>query len=167
MNTTTITFEEFLEAGKEFVRKSEKLGDGWTLKENKKDVLKSYIEKKTFIKCQDENIGKLLRVEFVIFYNLSYGVPSFSFNLWNSSGMLISLEDVRKMSFIEINEKDFYSVITQQEHPIFQRPYFIVHPCHTETLLAEFRNKSKNIIVTFLSLITPLIRLNMPLEYGL
>lgn len=66
-----------------------------------------------------------------------------------------------------INEKDFYSVITQQEHPIFFRPFFMMHPCHTAELLNVFKNKTKNIIVTFLGLITPLIMLKMPLEYGL
>lgn len=71
------------------------------------------------------------------------------------------------MYYYRINQKDFYSVITQQEHPVFQRPYFIVHPCHTEELLATFKNKSKNIIVTFLGLISPLVKLNLPLEYGL
>ncbi|KAM3958464.1 autophagy-related 10 [Aphomia sociella] len=71
------------------------------------------------------------------------------------------------MSLIRIKEEDFYSVITQQEHPVFLRPYFVMHPCHTATLLAVFKNTSKNIIVTFLSLITPLLKLNLPLDYGL
>lgn len=88
------------------------------------------------------------------------------FNIWNSSGTILALEDIRQMSFVKIKQKDFYSVITQQEHPILQRPYFIVHPCHTEELLATFKNKSKNIIVTFLGLITPLVNLNLPIEYG-
>ncbi|KAH9632792.1 hypothetical protein HF086_012617 [Spodoptera exigua] len=164
---TTITFDEFLASAKEFEHKSNELGDGWTLKEDKVDNLKTFLRKDTFVQYENGNINHLLKVEYVIFYNLSYGVPSFSFNAWNSSGTLLTLDEIRKMSFIQINEKDFYSVITQQEHPIFQRPYFIMHPCHTETLLAAFKNKTKNIIVTFLGLITPLIRLNLPLEYGL
>ncbi|KAJ8721707.1 hypothetical protein PYW07_002482 [Mythimna separata] len=164
MSATTITIEEFLEAAKEFVKKSEKVCDGWALKLDKTDIFKTYIKKDTFIECPDTTA--LYKIEYVIFYNLSYGVPSFSFNVWNSSGMLITLDDIRRMSFLQINQKDFYSVITQQEHPIFQRPYFIVHPCHTETLLAAFRSSSKNIIVTFLGLITPLIKLKLPLEFG-
>ncbi|CAH0702604.1 unnamed protein product [Spodoptera exigua] len=167
MNMTTITFDEFLASAKEFEHKSKELGDGWTLKEDKVDNLKTFLRKDAFVQYENGNINHLLKVEYVIFYNLSYEVPSFSFNAWNSSGTLLTLDEIRKMSFIQINEKDFYSVITQQEHPIFQRPYFIMHPCHTETLLAAFKNKTKNIIVTFLGLITPLIRLNLPLEYGL
>ncbi|CAH2075972.1 unnamed protein product, partial [Iphiclides podalirius] len=106
-------------------------------------------------------------MECVIFFNLSYGVPSFSFNIWNSSGVLLKLEDIRRLSFIHIKEDEFSSVITQQEHPLFGRPYFIMHPCRTGQLVEHFRHKSKNIIVTFLSLITPILQLKLPMEYGL
>ncbi|CAG5058816.1 unnamed protein product [Parnassius apollo] len=98
---------------------------------------------------------------------MSYGVPSWSFNVWNSSGTLLKLEEIRRMCFIQITTEEFYSVITQQEHPLFHRPYFIMHPCHTAQLLTEFKNKSRNIIVTFLGLISPLLQLNLALEYGL
>lgn len=63
--------------------------------------------------------------------------------------------------------KDFYSVVTQQEHPVMHRPYFIIHPCHTADLIAAFKCRTKNLIITFLGIITPLIQLNLPLEYGL
>ncbi|XP_026732783.1 ubiquitin-like-conjugating enzyme ATG10 isoform X2 [Trichoplusia ni] len=167
MGSTTITIEKFLVAAAEFVKVSDRIGDGWKLKQDNTDSYKTFLRKDTFIQLEDNNISNLLKVEYVIFYNLSYGVPSFSFNIWNSTGSLLSLDDIRKVSAIQINEKDFYSVITQQEHPVLQRPYFIVHPCHTETLLAAFSNSSKNIIVTFLGLVTPLIKLNLPLDYGL
>lgn len=108
MSAKSITIEEFLEAAEEFVRKSEKLCDGWTLKLDKTDLLKTHIRKDTFLECQDfmfygqdTDTTCMYKVEYVIFYNLSYGVPSFSFKVWNSSGMLLSLEDIRKMSFIE------------------------------------------------------------------
>lgn len=66
-----------------------------------------------------------------------------------------------------INHEDFYSVITQQEHPLLFRPFFIIHPCHTGDLLKNVNRTSKNIIVSFLSLISPLLQLNMPMEYAL
>lgn len=101
MSNTTITFDEFLASAKEFVEKSEKLGDGWTLKEDKTDNLKTYLRKDTFVQCEDGSMNHLLKVEYVIFYNLSYGVPSFSFNAWTSSGTLVTLGDIRKMSFLQ------------------------------------------------------------------
>ncbi|KAG6455500.1 ubiquitin-like-conjugating enzyme ATG10 [Manduca sexta] len=162
-----ITAEEFLTAAKKFVLISNKICDGWKLIENEWDINQSYISKETFIECGVGDDVSLLKAEYIIFYNLSYGVPSFSFNIWNSSGMLLSLEDVRQLSFISTNPKEFYSIITQQEHPLFQRPYFIMHPCHTEELLTSLQDKTANVIVTFLGLVTPLIQLKLPLEYGL
>ncbi|XP_047509180.1 ubiquitin-like-conjugating enzyme ATG10 [Pieris napi] len=156
-----LTAEGFLSSAKAFIETSNLLHDDWKLYENS-DICKSYIRKNTFIDVK----GQLFKAEFVIFYHLSYGVPSFSFNIWDSSGMLLNLEDIRKISFTKINQKDFYSVITQQEHPVLCRPFFIMHPCHTYQLLSSLR-ESKNIIVTFLGLITPLINLQLSLKYGL
>ncbi|XP_049868097.1 ubiquitin-like-conjugating enzyme ATG10 [Pectinophora gossypiella] len=166
MDSTTLTVEEFLKSAEDFEQISDRLNDGWTLHKNSVDLHKSFIRKETFL-VQNGEASDMVKVDYVIFYNLSYGVPSFSFNMWNSSGVFLTLDEIREMSFVRINKKDFYSIITQQEHPIFLRPYFVMHPCQTEDLLATFRKDSKNIIVTFLSLITPLIRLNLPLEYGL
>lgn len=100
MSAITITFEEFFEAAEKFVKKSEKICDDWKLKLDEKDLFKTHIRKDAFIQCQDRDTTCLYKVEYVIFYNLSYGVPSFSFNVWNSSGVLITLADIRKMSFI-------------------------------------------------------------------
>ncbi|XP_063365392.1 ubiquitin-like-conjugating enzyme ATG10 [Cydia amplana] len=163
---SAISYEDFFNAAEQFLKISQKINDGWQLLQLQEDKSKIYLKKESFKVC--EGTGEsLLKTEYVIFYNPSYGVPSFSFNVWNSTGALLTLEKIRQMSFISISEKDFYSVITQQEHPIFFRPYFMVHPCHTEELLMVFKNKSRNIIVTFLGLITPLIKLDLPVEYGL
>ncbi|RVE49641.1 hypothetical protein evm_005698 [Chilo suppressalis] len=147
--------------------RKKRLSDGWKFYGNEVDKYKSYIKKCSFLQQVKSDINTLLRAEFVIFYNLSYGVPSFSFNVWNSSGVLLSLEEIRQMSLISINKDNFFSIITQQEHPVLLRPYFVMHPCHTEVLLRELKEVSKNIIVTFLGLVTPLLRLDLPFEYGL
>lgn len=99
--TTAITFEEFLQAAKEFLFISDKICDEWSLKVYKDDPTKTFLKKDMFIEHEQDNVRILLKVEYIIFYNMSYGVPSFSFNIWNSSGALLSLEDVRKMSFIQ------------------------------------------------------------------
>ncbi|XP_063384407.1 ubiquitin-like-conjugating enzyme ATG10 [Cydia fagiglandana] len=164
---SAISYEDFINAAEQFLKISQKINDGWQLLQLQEDKSKIYLKKESFKLCERTGDSTLLKTEYVIFYNHSYGVPSFSFNVWNSTGALLTLENIRQMSFISISEKDFYSVVTQQEHPIFFRPYFMVHPCHTEELLLAFKNKSKNIIVTFLGLITVLIKLDLPVEYGL
>ncbi|XP_068632847.1 ubiquitin-like-conjugating enzyme ATG10 [Battus philenor] len=167
MDEFALTAEEFVTSIKAFVEVSDEINDDWRIHERGDEIHKSYIRKESFITLELHDESTLCKVEYVIFYNLSYGVPSFSFNIWNSSGSLLSLEDIRQVFSINITREEFYSVITQQEHPLFGRPYFIMHPCHTGRLLAQLKSKSKNIIVTFLSLITPLIKLELPLEYGL
>ncbi|XP_004924725.1 ubiquitin-like-conjugating enzyme ATG10 [Bombyx mandarina] len=162
---SSVTYTDFIEAAKNFIEISNRCCDGWKFIEHDKD--KCYLRKETFLNYKNGDYERLLKADYVIFYKESYCVPSFSFNVWNSAGMLLSLDDIRTMSLISINKKDFYSVVTQQEHPIFQRPYFIIHPCHTESVLAAFKDKSKNIIVTFLGLVCPLLNINLPLEYGM
>lgn len=100
MNSENISTESYMNAARQFCEKSAKIGDGWRLHENKTETHKSYIKKDMFLKLE-EGAGSLLKAEYVIFYNLSYGVPSFSFNVWNSSGMLLSLEEIRQMSLIK------------------------------------------------------------------
>ncbi|CAH0714142.1 unnamed protein product, partial [Brenthis ino] len=168
MNAVGISPEEFVAAARHFIKLSDKFFDSWTLHQNDNEILNTYIKKEEFVSHRDENDKIFLyRAEYVIFFNLSYGVPSFSFNVWDCSGKLLTLEEVRQISLMKISKEDFYSVVTQQEHPVLYRPYFIIHPCHTASLLAAFRHRTKNLIITFLGIITPLIQLNLPLEYGL
>lgn len=93
--------EEFLQAAKEFIKKSDDIGDGWSHKVYENDIFKTFLKKDLYIEQADDNYSILLKMEYIIFFNLSYGVPAFSFNIWNSSGTLLSLEDIRKMSFIQ------------------------------------------------------------------
>ncbi|KPI96870.1 PREDICTED: ubiquitin-like-conjugating enzyme ATG10 [Papilio xuthus] len=167
MDEFGIPVEEFINAIKEFKNVSDQINDGWRIYENQNEIHKSYLKKESFVNFDLQGEVTLCKVEYNIFYNVSYAVPSFSFNVWRSNGTLLTIEEIRQLSFIHIKREEFYSVITQQEHPLFGRPYFIMHPCHTAQLLAQFRLNSRNIIVTFLSLITPLLKLELPLEYGL
>lgn len=101
LECSSITAEEFIDAADKFVKVSDRICDGWTFYKDNKDICKSYIKKETFLEIQDKTCQSLLKAEYVIFYNLSYGVPAFSFNVWNSSGMLLTLENIRHMSFIK------------------------------------------------------------------
>ncbi|XP_039751695.1 ubiquitin-like-conjugating enzyme ATG10 [Pararge aegeria] len=165
---TGISPETFVYAARDFIELSDKYMDSWTIYQNDNEILSTHLKREEFISHRDQT-GKvfLYRAEYVIFYNLSYGVPSFSFNVWDCTGKLLTLEQVRDISLMKTRKEDFFSVVTQQEHPVLYKPYFIIHPCHTAELLSMFRKTSKNLIITFLSLITPLIQLNLPLEYGL
>lgn len=100
MNSSNITSAEFLVAAREFAKISNRINDGWKLVENS-EPQKSFLIKNTFNQIQNESSATIMRTEYIIFYNISYGVPSFSFNIWNSSGVLMTLETIRKMAFIK------------------------------------------------------------------
>lgn len=102
MSSFGISPEEFVYAARDFVDLSDKYRDSWTLHQNDNEILQTYIRKEEFISHRDENDKVFLyRAEYVIFFNLSYGVPSFSFNVWDCSGKLLTLEEVRQISLIK------------------------------------------------------------------
>lgn len=94
--------EEFVAAARHFVKLSDQFLDGWTLHENDNEILDTYIRKEEFISHGDKEKKTILyRAEYIIFFNLSYGVPSFSFNIWDCSGKLLTLEEVREIALIK------------------------------------------------------------------
>lgn len=78
------------------------------------------------------------------------------------------MEDVNKIFVEEIEFKScldsMLSVITQSEHPILFKPYFLLHPCKVSQVLSKFP-ESKNFVLTFISIFGPSIQLNMSMEY--
>lgn len=118
---TVITIKLFLEAAKEFTNISDKLCDGWRFVEAE-DLYKNYLRKETFIHTG----GLLVKAEFIVFYNLSYGVPSFSFNMWNSTGALLLLEDIRKMAVTEwVSSKTHFAFLPEYYKILPMSPYDI------------------------------------------
>lgn len=91
---SVLSYEEYVRAAKEFIKISDRICDDWKL--IGEDSTLAYLSKETFV--ESENKYDLLKAQYVIFYNLSYGVPSFSFNLWNSTGTLLKLNQLREMA---------------------------------------------------------------------
>ncbi|NP_001391857.1 ubiquitin-like-conjugating enzyme ATG10 isoform 5 [Mus musculus] len=61
---------------------------------------------------------------------------------------------------------------TAKEHPILGQPFFVLHPCKTnEFMTAVLKNSQKinrnvNYITSWLSLVGPVVGLNLPLSYA-
>ena len=81
------------------------------------------------------------KYEFHVVYSDSYAVPVLYFNVSRLDGSLLSLDDVWKL-FQHQKNVNMYETITQQEHPILHRPFFVLHPCHTEDLLKKVSDQS-------------------------
>ncbi|XP_014777851.1 ubiquitin-like-conjugating enzyme ATG10 isoform X2 [Octopus bimaculoides] len=109
--------------------------------------------------------------DYHVVYSQSYAVPVLYFNMYWKDGSLLGLDEV--WSLIPCHYRDRFlaerwTFITQQEHPIVHRPYFYLHPCHTADLMKNIELKDKrNYILSWLSAVGPVVRLELPLSYGL
>eukprot|EP00118_Oscarella_pearsei_P011116 m.72193 g.72193 ORF g.72193 m.72193 type:complete len:78 (+) comp35781_c0_seq5:202-435(+) len=53
------------------------------------------------------------------------------------SGQLLSIDDVWKAVPSSYQNENPWAFISQTEHPVFSRPYFFIHPCHTGDLMSK------------------------------
>lgn len=62
------------------------------------------------------------------------------------------------------SRNEMRDMITQAEHPILFKPYFMLHPCKVNEVLAKFP-QSKNYVLTYLTIYGPSVRLKMNPDY--
>lgn len=186
-----MSLEEFHKHALQFVEVSNKLNDGWTCVEYEDIPGGLYVTKKVITSntvssdnsrktCVDEmtvdgddvdfkdsysfaKVENVLTWEYHIVYSISYAVPVLYFSVWNSGGKLIGIEEIWN-AYPQVAEK--WQFITQQEHPILRRPYYQFHPCKTSQLMEHFKESRLNPLVTWLSMISPFVHLQLPLQYG-
>ena len=56
------------------------------------------------------------------------------------------------------------NMISQSEHPILFKPFLTFHPCKVPQVLSNFP-KSQNLVLTFLTLYGPFVRLKLMNDY--
>lgn len=117
-----------------------------------------------------------LRYEYHILYSSSYQIPVLYFRASTLEGRSLSLEEVWNNVHPNYQQRLLqgpWDTITQQEHPLLGQPFFMLHPCHTQEFMrpaletAKAEDKLVNYIVTWLSLVGPVVGLNVPLSYAL
>lgn len=125
---------------------------------------------------QSEDGGHLcFQFEFHILYSSSFRTPVLYFRAFTLEGKSLSLEEV--WSFIRpklrlSSEDGLLSTVTQQEHPLLGQAFFMLHPCKTEDFMrpvlqaAQQANRLVNYVLTWLSVVGPLVGLDVPLEYS-
>lgn len=186
-------YSEFLRYSEHLVKISDQIHDGWVLK-TKDDY--TYLTK-TLTQCLDNNSDlpdlpdlndleesniesdiqsatkSLINVrkwEYHVLYSISYEVPVLFFNVWNSAGQLLSLDElwhaVHPSLKSQIYENRWYT-LTQQEHPYLHQPFFFFHPCNTSAFINCFSDKRRNILITWLSSVGAAIWLYMHETYGI
>lgn len=126
---------------------------------------------------QTAGISKLetVRYEFHVVYSSSYQVPVLYFRACYTDGKPLTLEEI----WGSVNEcyrdhllQGAWETITQQEHPLLGQPFFVLHPCRTAKFMTAVLPKAQqtkcpvNYITTWLSMVGPVVGLNLPLSYA-
>ena len=150
------TLDEFNQCISDLYDQSKKIHDRWQLIETTKGSYLSY----SFV---DTN---RLKYDFHVVFSESYSVPVLYFNLSHLDGSLLSLDDIWYL-FSYKNDSNMYETITQQEHPLLHRPFFVLHPCHTEKLLGKLEDQStKKKFLFWLSIYGQSIGLPLSMNYA-
>ncbi|KAI4890439.1 hypothetical protein NFI96_010817 [Prochilodus magdalenae] len=121
--------------------------------------------------CESQTV---MRYEYHVLYSCSYQVPILYFRASTLDGRLLSLEEVWNHvhpSYRKQLLQGPWDTLTQQEHPLLGQPFFMLHPCRTEEFMrpvlqmAHAEKRRVNYIVTWLSVVGPMVRLEVPLSY--
>ncbi|XP_077392140.1 ubiquitin-like-conjugating enzyme ATG10 [Festucalex cinctus] len=116
----------------------------------------------------------VLQYEYHILYSCSYMTPVLYFRASTLEGRSLSLDEV--WSCVHPNfrlrlQHSPLTTITQQEHPLLGQPFFMLHPCKTEEFMRPVMQLQRqqhgkvNYILTWLSVVGPLVGLDISLKY--
>lgn len=125
--------------------------------------------------CVSESSSEVFQYEYHILYSCSYRTPALYFRASTLEGRSLSLEEV--WSRVHPNyrlrlQHSPWDSITQQEHPLLGQPFFFLHPCRTAEFMgpvmraAREGDRQVNYVVTWLSVVGPVVGLDVPLSYS-
>ncbi|XP_062409828.1 ubiquitin-like-conjugating enzyme ATG10 [Sardina pilchardus] len=153
---------------------------------NPVDAIDALMEEEQPCCDQDEAVGEqqtavaegqcVVRYEYHVLHSCSYQIPVLYFRASTLEGRSLSLEEVWSNvhpNYQQRLRQGPWDTITQQEHPLLGQPFFMLHPCRTEEFMrpalktARAEHKGVNYIVTWLSVVGPVVGLDVPLSYAL
>ncbi|XP_073347368.1 ubiquitin-like-conjugating enzyme ATG10 [Pagrus major] len=119
--------------------------------------------------------SQVLQYEYHILYSCSYSTPVLYFRASTLQGRSLSLEEV--WSSVHPNfrlrlQNSPLNTISLQEHPLLGQPFFMLHPCRTEEfmrpvlLAAQEQHRPVNYVLSWLSVVGPLVGLDVTLKYS-
>ncbi|XP_022192637.2 ubiquitin-like-conjugating enzyme ATG10 [Nilaparvata lugens] len=111
----------------------------------------------------DECGTDILTWDYQIIFSESFCAPILYFNVSDSSGRPVSLDG------LQVETKSNFGVISQQMHPIFNFPFYYVHPCDMASNSSWFKlakESGTNALVTWLSTVASIVNLTIPEQYS-
>ncbi|XP_048359708.1 ubiquitin-like-conjugating enzyme ATG10 isoform X2 [Sphaerodactylus townsendi] len=119
--------------------------------------------------------SEAIRYEYHILYSCSYQAPVLYFRACFLDGRPLTLDEIWNGVHECYKERLWqgpWETITQQEHPLLGQPFFVLHPCRTNEFMASMlstshkANRSTNYIISWLSIVGPVVGLHLPLIYA-
>ncbi|XP_074026377.1 autophagy-related 10 isoform X2 [Leptinotarsa decemlineata] len=148
----------FVECVEEIVKVSDAILDGWKMNIYEGQDNSSYISKKESSILKDGDKMMLVTIEYHVAYHISYGVPVLCFNVWKQ------VEDFWK-SNDDLKDVNMYDTLTQMDHPVLHKPFITLHPCRTQEIITPLLEKSKNPVISWLSVTGPIVHMSSIEEY--
>ncbi|XP_005618214.1 ubiquitin-like-conjugating enzyme ATG10 isoform X3 [Canis lupus familiaris] len=128
-----------------------------------------------FEKTETTTGSEVIKYEYHVLYSCSYQVPVLYFRASFLDGRPLALKDIWEGTHECYKTRllqEPWDTITQQEHPILGQPFFVLHPCKTNEFMTPVLknsrkiNRSVNYITSWLSVVGPVVGLNLPLSYA-
>lgn len=188
-----LSAEQFAQEAADFVTKSQLLHDNWRIEQVDTNPESVYLVKNSVCQLQlqihladsaldscisasdieiaedtestlhESSVAETISFEYHIIYSLSYAVPVLYFNAFKANGRLLTLDELLSVIPCQFSVQDKWQFITQHEHPILGRPFFQLHPCHTETMMSKL-NLHTGYLIAWLSSVAPAIHLQLPIQ---
>lgn len=123
---------------------------------------------------EESSSSSVVQYEYHVLYSCSYQTPVLYFRASTLEGRSLCLEEVWDSvhpNYRQRLQHRPWDTITQQEHPLLGQSFFVLHPCRTEEFMkpvlkaALEEHRQVNYIVTWLSVVGPVVGLDVPLSY--
>lgn len=112
--------------------------------------------------------------DFHVVYSFSYKVPMLYFRGHQTSGQLLTLDEVKEglpSDSLKVLSESKWTFITREEHPYLSKPWFTLHPCATsdwmKLLFEETKVADKELglqyLPAWLSVVGQAVGLKIPL----